>query len=152
MYVAASRWRPGRGDDVDLRRPCLPEGPGRGRDGGAGSDHVVDEQHPPAVHRPGHGEQRAHPAGGRVAPGLGRARPPPEQRTARETEPGRYGRASSRAWSNPRPRRRAGVVGAHVTTSTSAVTSAAIPRARNGSDDRALRYFSRATSSRPAPS
>lgn len=62
-------------------------------------------------------------------------------------------RARSSAWSKPRRRRRTAAVGAQVTTSISvASTRAAIAAARKGSEARALRYFMRATSSRPTPS
>ena len=62
-------------------------------------------------------------------------------------------RASSSAWSKPRARRRAVVVGAHVTTSGSGgPTSGAIASASQPVAACRRRYFTRATSSRATPS
>ncbi len=77
---------------------------------------------------------------------------------------GRHGTRSSRptrrartaAWSNPRSRRRAGVVGAHVTTSGRSIPAArAAPAAcpaSHASAYRSSRYFTRAINSRTTPS
>ena len=65
-------------------------------------------------------------------------------------------RASNSAGSNPRARRWTGVVGAHVITAPSIsgkeATASAIRAASQGTTARTLRYLTRATSSRAAPS